>query len=788
MPILPLLLALAIPPADTVRIVLVATTDIHGYITDWDYLQNSPWPGGLTRAVTVVDSLRQKYPGQVVVVDGGDALQGSAFAAYFGRELRRDPHPVIEAMNLMGYDAATPGDHDLDFGVEAFQRALTAAAFPWVSGNLHVLPADTLVLAPYVVVNRNGVRVAIAGFTTPAVMIGNGDKLQGRLRAERIEPLIDGVLREMRKDADVTVVLAHSGLDGAASAASYDTAGVGGENIAARLAGRTLKPDIVVVGHSHRELTDTVISGVHFVQPRPEGRSLAVVHIALLPMGGALEVARIRAERIPLEDVRPSERVQRRLTDPHRAVLGWISTKLGETERRMPLAAARVEDVPLMRLLNEVQRSAARADLSAAPVLDTRAGFDEGEITVGELFRVYPVEHTLRAIRVSGAQLRAYLEQCARYFYADSTGLVATNRYVPPANYDVLAGAQYTIDLSRPMGSRVTRLEVRGRPVAATDSFTLALSSARQLGLGGFTMLAGAPVVYDKGEYVRDLLTAEIRRRHTLLRTDFNGSDWSLAPAELARKARSIFVRDMATAPAREPATPAPLDLPSVQPSAKELARRDSIFREQDKAEALARVTLATMRLPAEPGAGRNLSRLAADAYQNALRADLAIVRHDEIGERLPAGPLTARQIAAALPGQLRMLTIPLTGAELEEVLEHVVEGEGPCCEVAGLTVEFDPRAKPLERIRRIRLPGGKAIDRKRTYLLAISQKLVEGEVFTLGATDCSPGKGCKRPGQLNRWKVQQGDRAGSDLLSEYLRRLPQPVSPPEDQRLISSR
>ena len=693
MPILPLLLALATAPPDTVRVVLVATTDVHGYVTDWDYLQNSPWPGGLSRAVTAVDSLRQKYPGQVVVVDGGDALQGNVLAAYFGREVRRDPHPIIEAMNLLGYDAATPGDHDFDFGVDNFQRALAASAFKWVSGNINVLPADTLILAPYVVVNRNGVRVAIAGFTTPAAMIANGDKLRNRLRIGRIEPAADGVLREMRKDADVAVVLSHSGIDGASS---YDTAGVGGENVGASFAAGAVKPDVVVVGHSHRDITDTVIAGVHFVQPRPEGRSLSVVHIALVPQpGGALKVVKIRAERVLLEDVRPSERVQRRMSDPHRAVLGWIETRIGESEGRLSLASARVEDTPAMRFIHDVQRRTARADLSAAPVIDLRAGIDEGEITTGEAYRLYPVENTLRSIKITGAQLKAYLEQCARYFYADSTGLVATNRFYSPANYDVIGGAVYTIDLSKPMGSRITRLEVKGKPVAPGDEFTLALASSRQLGWGNFAMFAGAPVVYDRGEYIRDLLLAEIRRKHTMLRADYNGSDWGLAPQELARKARSIFVKDVAVAQPSEPAPPPPLNIP-LKPSALELARQDSIQRAQDRAAARAKVVLATMRLPAEPGAGKNLTRLVADAYQNALRADFAIVRPDEIGERLPAGALSAEQIAAALPGQTGVMTIALTGAELEEVLEHVVEGASPCCELSGLSVEYDPKAKPM--------------------------------------------------------------------------------------------
>lgn len=784
MPLLPLLLALAAAPADTVRLVLVATTDLHGYVTDWDYLQNGPWPGGLSRAVNVVDSLRLKYPGQVVVVDAGDALQGSPFAAYYGRETKRDPHPVIEAMNLMGYDAATPGDHDFDFGVDLFQQALAGASFPFVSGNLRVLPADTLRFNAYVVVTRNGVRVAITGFTTPAAMVLDGDKLKGRLRVDRIEPRIQAVLGEMRKDADVTVVLAHSGLDGASS---YDTTAVGPENVSARFAAGPVRPDVVVVGHSHRDVVDTVIAGVHFVQPRPEGRGLSVVYLSLVPKGAGLEVARIRAERIPLEDARPSERVQRRLGDPHRAVLGWAATRIGDNERRLAMAAARVEDTPAMRFIHEVQRRAARADLSAATVPDTRAAIDEGDITAAEVFRLYPAENTLRAIRISGADLRAYLEQSARYFYADSTGLVATNRFVPPANYDVIGGAGYTIDLSRPMGSRITRLEVRGRPVQPTDSFTLALATSRQLGLGNFAMLAGAPVVYDRGEYVRDLLFAEIRRRHTLLRTDYTGSDWGLAPPELAKKARAIFVRETAAAPEPVAQTPPPLNLP-VGPSARELARRDSILREQDKAEAAARVTIVTMRLPAEPGEGRNLVRLVADAYMNALRADLAIVRNDEPGERLPAGGLTAAQVAAALPGQDRVMVIPVSGADLQEILEHVVEKEAPCCEIAGLTVEFDGRAKPMDRVRKVRLAGGKSIDRKRTYRLAVSQKLIEGDVFTLGATGCDPGKACRQPGTLSRWKVEPGTRSGSEILAEYLRRLPQPVTPPDDRRLIPSR
>ncbi|MDQ3428224.1 MAG: metallophosphoesterase, partial [Gemmatimonadota bacterium] len=103
------------PVQDSAHVVLVATTDVHGHATAWDYVAQRPFPGGLARVVVVVDSLRRRYPGQVVVMDAGDLLQGDPFASYHARVARREPHPIVEAMNLAGYDVATLGNHDFDW-------------------------------------------------------------------------------------------------------------------------------------------------------------------------------------------------------------------------------------------------------------------------------------------------------------------------------------------------------------------------------------------------------------------------------------------------------------------------------------------------------------------------------------------------------------------------------------------------------------------------------------------------------------------------------------------------
>ena len=295
------LAAFAAPP-DTAHLVLVATTDVHGHATEWDYVADRPFPGGLTRAATVIDSLRARYPGRVLVFDAGDLISGDPFADYYARVAPRDPHPVVEALDLAGYDVATPGNHEYDYGVPVFERATSRTTVRFVSGNIRGLPADTLVFPGYVVLRRGEVRVGVSGFTTPGVMVWNGKYLRGRVRVAPIEQSAARIMPGLRRESDVTVLLVHSGMGGESS---YDTTGVGPEDVSARLAGLSPKPDVVVVGHSHREIVDTVIDGVHFVQPKPYAQSLAVVHVTLRRRfpGDDWRVDRVRGESVPLANV-----------------------------------------------------------------------------------------------------------------------------------------------------------------------------------------------------------------------------------------------------------------------------------------------------------------------------------------------------------------------------------------------------------------------------------------------------------------------------------------------------
>src|SRR5258705_13154896 len=120
---------------DTTHLVIVATTDVHGRALGWDYVRDAEAPGGLSRAATILDTLRAQYPGRLVLVDAGDLLQGNPFATFFGREDQRQPHPIVDALNVLQYDAATPGNHDFDFGLPLLRRAGAEATYHYVAPN-----------------------------------------------------------------------------------------------------------------------------------------------------------------------------------------------------------------------------------------------------------------------------------------------------------------------------------------------------------------------------------------------------------------------------------------------------------------------------------------------------------------------------------------------------------------------------------------------------------------------------------------------------------------------------
>ncbi len=525
------------PPASStpaaIDLVVAATTDIHGRVRGWDYDRDRPDPGvGLARAATIVDSLRQAAEGRVLLIDAGDITQGNALAFVAARVSRDEgPTPVIAAMNAMHYDAAAVGNHDFNYGVPYLERNLRQARFPLLAAN--VRRADGRRLVPgWTMVERAGVKVGIVGATTPGSMVWDRDNLRAAdvVIGDILPAVRLGVDSARAAGAEVIVVTMHSGLS---EPATYDTASTGlpSDNVAARVAREVPGVDLVVYGHSHKEMADTSINGVLLVQAKNWVQSVAAAHLRLARENGRWRVIGKAGTLIHTAGHTESPAVLAATDSAHRAAVAWVTTPIGRTDVAWRADSARVAYTPLQDFVLEVMRRAAHADLAAGAAFSLDASIDSGAITAARLQALYPYDNTVRAIRTNGRQLREYLEQSARYFTVDASGAPTVNREIPGYNFDIVAGADYVLDVSRPVGERVTRLEVKGRPVAPADSFTLALTNYRQSGGGDYPMIVGAPVVYKSTEDVRQLLTDEVRRAGVLRPQDYFTRNWRIEPA-----------------------------------------------------------------------------------------------------------------------------------------------------------------------------------------------------------------------------------------------------------------
>ncbi len=523
------------------ELVLLGTTDVHNRLYPYDYYTQQEIPYGLARLKPVIDSVRVANAGRTFLFDSGDLLQGNPLGLVYARQHGGQPNPVIRAMNLLAYDASTIGNHEFNYGLAHLERALNTAKFPFVTGNVFKHGTNEHAYRPYVLIPHvaapgDTILIGVTGNTPPGVHIWDRTNVDGVLQFRRVVESLKPIVRELRtRGADLVVVLSHGGFEGT----SYDTltTGVPPENEAARLARELPEIDVVFLGHTHRELADSAINGVTFTQAKNWAQSLAAVSVTMERRAANDWLAVNRRGRILKPDpLRADTAFLDSLRWEHERTVAYVNSVAGTSTAAMSARESRTKDTPIIDFVNEVMRRTAKTELSATAAFDINSSLPRGPVRIADVAGLYVYDNTLRAIRVTGAQLRAYLEKSAEYFGS-------TN--IPGYNFDVVSGADYVIDISRPVGQRITSLTYQGRPVRDDQTFTMALNNYRQGGGGGYTMIANAPVIYDKQEDIRELLIEEIRRQGTINPNQYFTQNWRLVPAAAAAEVQQNLNREL---------------------------------------------------------------------------------------------------------------------------------------------------------------------------------------------------------------------------------------------------
>ncbi len=547
---------------------LVATTDLHGNLRDWDYFTGAPAAAGaeqgLARAASAIAEVRaDRGPRSVLLVDNGDTIQGTPLTYVAARGSATsapvtesgEEHPMATALNALGYDAAVLGNHEFNYGLDLLGQYEDDLDAPLLGGNVTDVATGEPAFAPWTIqrVRPAGggalVDVGVVGLTTPGSQVWDRQNVEGRLAfGDMVEAAQRHVADVRAAGADVVVVLSHSGRSGPSS---YDPS-LPAENASDAIATQVPGVDVVVVGHSHQRGPETWLDSqatpgkkVLVTQPYRYGASVTATDLRL----ERTRAAQWRVVGADVEELRagdfPEDPAFVDLVQPwHQRTLDYVSTVVATSATELTARDARWRDVPIMDFVHDVQRDVVAEGLAGTPDADlpvvsvaapfrADAVFPAGEVTISDVAGLYIFDNTLQAVRMTGAQLHDYLEYSARYYAqvppADPSDPASLNAGVTPDyNLDQLAGVTYDVDLARPVGDRVGELSIDGAVLGADDEVVVAVNNYRRSGGGQFPHVATAPLVYDRQQDIRGLLIERAQETGSIDPADFAQENWRL--------------------------------------------------------------------------------------------------------------------------------------------------------------------------------------------------------------------------------------------------------------------
>jgi len=527
--VIALLAAALTAGAQRVRVTVLASTDLHGNIYPYDYYTARPADRGLAKLATLIEAARRESPNNVLI-DAGDTIQGSPIETVYEQYVRNgrlplglslpaegfQADPMMLAMNHLGYDAMTLGNHEFNFGLKVLDRARADARFPWLSANTETEPGSgRKPFAPYIVKTVAGVKIAVIGITTPAIPQWEKPEHYAGLRFLPAKDAAARAVAELKAGPrpDVIVAAVHAGLERAP--------GEGGENMAGEIAVQVSGIDAIVFGHSHQQVAGQRIGDVLLMQPKNWGISLGRIDFELERQGSGWKIAGKSSRLIPVTaDTQADAEVLRLARPYHEVAERYLNTPVARSAIAMDGRYARILDSALLDAVQAVQLHYAHADVSLTALFNPGVRVAAGAVTVRQIAALYLYDNQLYAVQGNGKMLREALENAARFFLTCPEASCATgpllNRHVAGFNFDIAQGVEYEIDLRQPEGRRVRNLRWRGKPLSDDQPLRIAINNYRAAGSGGYAMFRDAKIVWRSSEEIRDLIVAYYTERGSL--------------------------------------------------------------------------------------------------------------------------------------------------------------------------------------------------------------------------------------------------------------------------------
>ncbi|MBQ3769237.1 MAG: 5'-nucleotidase C-terminal domain-containing protein [Prevotella sp.] len=540
----------------TVTLRIVETSDVHGAFFPYNFTERRDMSGTMARVSSYLKRQRKEMGNRLILLENGDILQGQPTCYYTNFVATDKPNIAAEVVNYLKYDAQTFGNHDVEVGHKVYDKWIKELDCPVVGANIIDLKSGKPYVEPYVIIEREGVRVAILGMLTPAIPNWLHQSLWSGMRFEEMVSCTKRwvkILREQEK-ADVVIGLFHSGWDGGIVTDEYD------EDATQKVAEQVEGLDVIFFGHDHRE-RNTTVKNVLCLDPSCNAQKVAVATIQV--RNG--KVTSKKGELIDVTKEPLDEDFMRHFQPRIDEVKAFVERKIGVFNENMLSRDAFFGPAAFVDLIHQLQLEHTGADVSFTAPLTFNSEIKAGPVYQSDMFKLYRFENGIYVVRMTGKEIRNFLEMSYDQWVNTMTSPEDHIMLLAPKvagdnqrenfknftfNFDSAAGIDYVVDVTKPNGQKVHILQLSdGRPFDENAWYRVAMNSYRGNG-GGELLVRGAGIPLDsipqRIEYQserdqRHYLTEKIEREGSITPKALNNwrfipEAWALPAIERDRK------------------------------------------------------------------------------------------------------------------------------------------------------------------------------------------------------------------------------------------------------------
>jgi len=543
--------------ADTKTVVLLGSSDIHGYFLPWDYATDTAYPnGGLTKIATVAKRIRATGV-PLVMIDAGDLIQGN-FTEKFKADAK---NPMVMGLNALDYDLWVPGNHEFDFGSSVLAKALSSFDGKVLGGNVYRTNGARY-LPPTAIIERDGIKIGFIGLTTPMIMeFKAGSDLLKEIEIRDPVAEARAAIAELKGKVDAIVGIFHMG-----EANENNVPATGVKDIIAGAPGL----DVVFAGHMHLRVPGNTVSGTLVVEPYVYAQNLSRVDLSFEKTDFGWKLAGKKSELVALATEASDPATEAIYAPYHAALREDANTVIGKAiggplvpkDSVKGFPAAQMADSPMVTLFHAACLEYSGADVVAIQIDNFVAKMDEGAIKRKDIaFNYQYAGGEISNYEMTGADLKAYMEWSADYFNTLKPGDVTysfnpVRRASKYSTNDFFGGVRYTIDLTEGYGKRIKGLMFSdGRHLGPETKLVLGMNSyrlAQLLAKGGifegrvFKLIADTKVTYGEDDGIIRALTVryvkEIKKGIVEALSDDN---WKLSGIEPALAREKTIVESL---------------------------------------------------------------------------------------------------------------------------------------------------------------------------------------------------------------------------------------------------